>query len=79
MALYEARGERCWQGATHVAAHEIASAESQGSTGIYSKEVSVLLERRCKRGGGYRIQAKLYRPGLLACLPDVVEQSKEEA
>ena len=37
MALYEARGERCWQSATNVAAHEIALAKLELAPHIYSK------------------------------------------
>jgi hypothetical protein len=33
-------------------------------TSLFEEEVSVSQERRCSRGGGYRIQAKSYQPVL---------------
>src|SRR5256885_6893660 len=41
-------------------------ANVESSVATHSLFMSVLQERRCKRGGGYRMRAKLYRPRFFA-------------
>ena len=57
MALSEARGERGGQTRLQTLSRNSKLKTEQHQT-IYSKARSVSQERRCKRGGGYRMQAK---------------------